>query len=222
MRSGQIIILNGTSSSGKSTIAKALQDMMDEPYLRSGIDHFLQHYPPRMIEQSSDPDPSTAEGWLAVFHDDIFVDIRIGRHGYQFLAAMYRAIAALARSGINVIVDDVIYDSVVLQSAVQALDGCNVLFVGIRCPLAVAKQREQARGNRAIGGASVFHHRVHQHGIYDLEVDSAKQSAFECALQIKQSVQAQASFDSSNSTSAFAQLKAKLAGATGRVDQFSL
>jgi chloramphenicol 3-O-phosphotransferase len=47
----------------------------------------------------------------------------------------------------------------------------------VRCPLAVAEQRERARGDRAPGGARVFHGLVHAlvaaHGRYDLELDTA-------------------------------------------------
>jgi chloramphenicol 3-O phosphotransferase len=85
-----------------------------------------------------------------------------------------------------VILDDVIYDLRVLEMAVETLPAEQVFFVGIRCPLAVAQQRERERGTRAQGGARTFHDRVHVHGVYDLEVDSAKHSAIECAMQIRQ------------------------------------
>ena len=102
---------------------------------------------------------------------------------------MYRAIAVLVEEGLNVILDDVIYDSRVLQTAVQILPAQQVFFVGIRCPLEIAEAREIARGNRAKGGARTFHDLVHAHGIYDLEVDSARYDPAECALQIKQGLQ---------------------------------
>ena len=41
MQSGQVILLNGTSSAGKSTLAKQLQEILPQPYLHTGIDHFL-------------------------------------------------------------------------------------------------------------------------------------------------------------------------------------
>lgn len=42
MKPGSIVLNNGTSSAGKSTLARALQEAMDEPYLHTGIDHFFQ------------------------------------------------------------------------------------------------------------------------------------------------------------------------------------
>mgnify|MGYP001814706722 CR=1 FL=1 len=102
---------------------------------------------------------------------------------------MYRAIAALVEEGLNVIVDDVIYDRHVLKIAVQTLPAQQVFFVGIRCPLEVAEGREQARGSRVKGGARTFFNLVHVPGIYDLEVDSATYSPMECAMQIKSGLQ---------------------------------
>ena len=41
MEPGTSIFLNGTSSSGKTTVAKALQETMEGPCLRTGLNHFL-------------------------------------------------------------------------------------------------------------------------------------------------------------------------------------
>jgi chloramphenicol 3-O phosphotransferase len=193
MRPGNILFLNGTSSSGKTTIAKALQDSLEVPYLHTGIDHFIERYPGRMLVYSDGVNPPDAEGWLVVFRNDTFVQVQIGPAGYRLIAGMYRAIAALAASGINLIVDDIIYNQRVLKEAVNVLQPFQVWFVGIRCPLEVAERREQERGDRAKGGAKVFYDRVHAHGIYDIEIDSATYSAEECAQQIRHGMQQKSS-----------------------------
>jgi chloramphenicol 3-O phosphotransferase len=175
---------------------------MEVPYLHTGIDQFLiEHLPKRLIVHSDGIHPATAEGWLAVFRDEALSQVRIGPIGYQWITGMYRAIAALAEAGLNVIVDDVIYDRRVLKAAIQTLPAQQVFFVGIRCPLEVAEGREQARGSRAKGGARTFYDLVHRHGIYDLEVDSANYSPMECAMQIKRGLQAKPT------PSAFSQLR---------------
>jgi chloramphenicol 3-O-phosphotransferase len=38
MNPGNIVILNGTSSSGKTSIVRALQNLFDAPYLEMGIE----------------------------------------------------------------------------------------------------------------------------------------------------------------------------------------
>lgn len=46
---GRIIYLNGTSSAGKTSIALALQDVLDESFLRIGVDTFIGMLPRRMF-----------------------------------------------------------------------------------------------------------------------------------------------------------------------------
>lgn len=55
MGGGNIILLNGTSSAGKTTIAQAIQEVMEAPYLHMGIDQFLiEHLPKGLIVYSDD------------------------------------------------------------------------------------------------------------------------------------------------------------------------
>ena len=189
VRPGNIIFLNGTSSSGKSTIAQALQSVMAEPYLHTGIDHFLERLPKDLNVYANDHAASTADGWLAVFRDHTLVKVKVGPLGLQLIAGMYHAIAAFAAAGNHTILDDVIYDRRILRAAVTTLSASDVLFVGIRCPLDVAESRERARGDRAKGGARTFYEQVHADKVYDLEVDSSVATPEECALQIKEAIQ---------------------------------
>lgn len=185
-QAGKVVVLNGTSSAGKSSIALALRDMLDEPFLLTGIDHFLKQLPKRRSVNSDGLSPAGADGWLLVFRDGVLAELpRIGPGGYRVLAGMYAAIAAYAMAGNHAIVDDVIYDRQVLAAAAKALHRLPAYFVGVRCALEVAEQRERERGDRATGGARVFYEAVHAHGIYDFEVDSTVATSAECAGQIR-------------------------------------
>jgi len=206
MDEGTIILLNGTSSAGKTLITKTLQETLDGNYIHTGIDHYLQSVPEKFSVTASVIDPPTAEGilWLTG-NDGRITEIRLGPVGYRLLKGMYWAIAALASVGNNVIVDDVIFDPRVLREAVSTLHLFNVLFVGVRCPLEVAERREQERGDRRAGLVKTTFPLVHRHGIYDLEVDTSVSSSMECALQIKQRLQNGAT------PTAFSELYRKLA-----------
>ena len=57
----------------------------------------------------------------------------------------------------------------------------DVLFVAVKCPLAVLNKREQTRGDRTIGTAEYQYHRVHAQRVYDVEVDTSILSPRECA-----------------------------------------
>ena len=41
MKRGKIILINGASSAGKTSIVRALQPILDEAYLEAGLDKFL-------------------------------------------------------------------------------------------------------------------------------------------------------------------------------------
>ena len=190
MGEGTIILLNGTSSAGKTLITKTLQEILDGNYIHTGIDHYLQSVPEKFSVTASVIDPPAAEGilWLTG-NDGRITEIRLGPVGYRLLRGMYCAIAALASVGNNVIVDDVIFDPKVLREAVSTLYPFKVLFVGVRCPFEVAERRERERGDRRAGLVKTTFPLVHRHGIYDLEVDTSVSSPMECALQIKQRLQ---------------------------------
>src|SRR4051812_18538858 len=111
MQPGNIILINGTSSAGKSTLAKALQEVLDEPYLHSGLDHFLHSMPPSTFRYADNPADTAADGWLLYFREAQMVDLpRIGPQGLRIIRGIYEAIAAYSRIGNHVIADDAIYD----------------------------------------------------------------------------------------------------------------
>ncbi len=72
-----------------------------------------------------------------------------------------------------------------LEDCIDVFEGLDVLFVGVVCPLEVLEAREKDRGDRTLGQARGQAGIIHQNCIYDLEVDTSKLSASECADQIK-------------------------------------
>lgn len=186
---GDLIILNGTSSVGKSTTVRALQALMDEPYLHSGPDHFLHHYHPKLFAWRDDWKPQEVVTWLITTQGNQMVDAQIGPEGRRILTAVYRAIATFIDAGLNVIVEDALWRKEVLQTAVSIFQPYNPLFVGLHCPLAVAQQREIERGNRFLGGAATFHAAVHAHTIYDFEIDTSLYTPEVCAEMIKRAAE---------------------------------
>jgi chloramphenicol 3-O phosphotransferase len=170
---GKIIILNGTSSSGKTSIVRALQEILDEPFLDAGIDKFIWMLPRRYLDQPL---------WDQVLGRAT----EAGPVGHRLMSGMHQTIAALSRAGNNVVADHVLVERQWLEECARLFSELPALFVGVRCPLAVLEQREAARKDRTLGQARAQFHLVHAHGIYDLEVDTSASSAEACALQIKQ------------------------------------
>lgn len=183
MTPGNIILLNGASSAGKTSILHALQEVMAAPYLNAGLDKFLFRLPDHCCERSWRDQVLGLTTQAGPFSSP-------GQLSDQLIAGMHQTIAGLARAGNHLIVDHVLVEPCWLRNCAQLFWELPIFFVGLRCPLAVLEAREQARGDRTFGQARAQAAIVHTPGVYDLEVDTARFSPLECALQIKQRVQA--------------------------------
>lgn len=97
--------------------------------------------------------------------------------------------AATARAGAQVIVDDVFLGGPASQEPWRkTLTGLNVLWVGVHCEGAVAEAREIARGDRPRGMAAAQAEKVHEGVSYDVEVDTTHRESLACARTIKSHV----------------------------------
>jgi chloramphenicol 3-O phosphotransferase len=175
----RVIVLNGGSSSGKTGIVRCLQAVLPEPWLAIGVDTFVEALPASM-RQSAEGIEFSPDGGVSV--------------GPQFTAldaAWLRGVAAMARAGARVIVDDVFLGGAGSQERLRAaLDGIDVLWVGVRCDAEVAAGREIARGDRVSGMARAQAEVVHRGVTYDLEVDTTHAEPLECARAIAARVSA--------------------------------
>src|ERR1043166_5698282 len=101
---GVLILLNGTSSAGKTTLAKALQDTLPTPYLLVGIDTVVFALPSRYVN-----DPAYwGEVYRYRYDGDRIAGISIQPYGDQLVRGLHRAVAGPARQGLDVIVDHVL------------------------------------------------------------------------------------------------------------------
>ncbi|MFD5367020.1 chloramphenicol phosphotransferase CPT [Streptomyces sp. NPDC127103] len=169
----QIIILNGGSSAGKSGIVRCLQAVLPDPWLAFGVDSLIDAMPLRM-QSSDDGIDFDADGGVSV--------------GADFRAlegAWAQGVAAMARAGARVIVDDVFLSGAAAQDRWRTFVGdLDVLWVGVRCDSAVAEGREVARGDRIAGMAAKQADTVHRGVTYDVEVDTTRTESLECARVI--------------------------------------
>ncbi|HXW44671.1 MAG TPA: AAA family ATPase [Streptosporangiaceae bacterium] len=162
--SGHVIFLNGTSSSGKSSIAEELLHVLDRPYYHLSVDVINGL---RSRQRSLELSPAELDATLR-----------------RMRAGFHATVAAMARAGNDLVVDYVLSERWRLPDLLRALAGVDVLFVGVRCPAAELARRERARGDRAVGQAASQLAQVHAHGCYDLEVDTSAQTPAECARAI--------------------------------------
>ncbi|MGK3942305.1 chloramphenicol phosphotransferase CPT [Streptomyces caeruleatus] len=173
----QVIMLNGGSSSGKTAIARALQDVLPEPWLAFSIDDFVDAMPSAL--QASDAGLEvTADGGVSVGADFMRLE-----------AAWMAGLAATVRAGARVVVDDVFLGGPHSQERWRrALSGLDVLWVGVHCEPAVAAARELARGDRVRGMAEKQARIVHEGVAYDIRVDTTDMDPATCARAIARAV----------------------------------
>ncbi|SEQ18248.1 chloramphenicol 3-O phosphotransferase [Lentzea xinjiangensis] len=160
-----IIFLNGTSSSGKSSIARELLEELDTPYFHMSVDAFgAMRAVGRTLELDGPAQREVLRRTRAGFH---------------------RAVAGMALAGNDVVVDHVLSEPWRLRDCLDVLEGLDVVLVGVHCPPEELERRERARGDRTPGHAAAQLRSVHEHGLYDFEVDTGRNSPRECARAIK-------------------------------------
>ena len=171
----QVIVLNGGSSSGKSGIARCLQAVLPDPWLVFGVDTLIQAMP--VASQLSGIE----------FAPDGAVVVRPEFRAVE--AAWIEGVAAMARAGARIILDEAFLGGAASQQRWRsALGALRVLWVAVRCDGAVAAAREIARGDRITGMAASQAEAVHQGVAYDLQVDTTHTEALDCARAIAASV----------------------------------
>lgn len=150
---GKIILINGASSSGKSTLARQLQRKLPIPFWHFSFDHLRDsNVLPMARILSGEIDWQTMRP--AVFD------------------GFHRCLPVLVEAGNNLIIDHIIENETWMLDLVQLLAGLDVFFVGIHCPLPELERRERERGDRRIGEARTDYQVIHSFTEYDLEIDS--------------------------------------------------
>ena len=158
--------MNGVSSSGKSTLARSLQENLKEPYYWMSEDTFTFILPDK----------------FNIFKNDTIENEKIWD---QAIINYYHAIKMYSDRGYNVIVDGVLDDEEWVDVFVGILHENPVLFVHVTCPEEELIRRELSRGDREIGLAiEQLAYLSPKEQIYDVTVDTHANTTEECAGKI--------------------------------------
>jgi chloramphenicol 3-O phosphotransferase len=182
---GQIVILNGAPRAGKSSIAAAIQDTFDGPWLNIGVDA-LKRATSQRYQPGIGLRPGGERADLEPFVVAAFV-------------ALYDSLAVHSVQGLNVVADVGHHDAYskplgILELCASRLRGLPVLFVGVRCPLEEIMLRRARADGYALGTPEtpvpepvrLWQEEVHRPGVYDLDVDTSLLTPRECAAVINQ------------------------------------
>lgn len=189
---GRVVILNGTSSAGKSTIAKLFCEAraaLGDLWLPVAIDDFNAKLPEQWFSGGDFKGQFSQDG-VRFEPAGGGLQVRVGELGRRFYGAYHRTVGAIARAGFNVIVDEVAFDEATIVDWSAALRGLPVAWVAVRCDPAVAQARELERGDRLPGLALGLSAVVHMHASYDLELDTTELSPDEACTRLTEMVTA--------------------------------
>ncbi|KAB0650699.1 chloramphenicol phosphotransferase CPT family protein [Burkholderia diffusa] len=178
MPTASIILLNGVGSSGKTSLARALQSASKDAFLHVQMDAFVAMLPPRYLD---DPDGFT----FASSTDDgkDVVSIHSGAVTQRVMRGMRRAMVALAAEGNNLIVDEVLLGDEKNDYA-RLFEPFELVTVGVYCSLKVLEERERQRSDRLVGLARWQYDKVHTGMTYNVTVDTSEATPEECAQAV--------------------------------------
>ena len=182
----RVVVLNGASSAGKTTLATAFREeraLAGDFWLVTGIDDFLAKLPSVWMSAGHDRGAfaddgvrfeTTAEG----------VAVSVGGLGRQLLRAYQASVRSAALVGLNVIVDEVVIDRTSWEDWATALRGLDVVWVGVRCSAEVVEERSKIRGDRYRGLARAQTATVHRYPTYAFEIDTTTQGPAQASAEL--------------------------------------
>ena len=158
-----VILLNGPSSAGKSTLSRTLQNRIQEEkrecYPVISIDDFMKL--------------ATDE---TIYEDDVF----------EISGDMCSAALDALKTCPGVIIDHVITSERIFRQLTQMLAGYRLLAVHVTCPLQILREREIARKNRCLGSAEASFTYLYPREGYDITVDTSVMTSAQCAGKISE------------------------------------
>ena len=187
MTSGTVIFLNGVSSSGKTTLAKELQEQLEQPFLHLALDQFRDSLPDKFRGLNSAKGTTGARGLNVVpclDNEKPITSIVFGETGKLMLKGMRSAMAAMVEVGNSIIIDDIILEAEFLNAYLKVFEDLEVYFIGVKCAIEVVEERESQRLGRFPGTALSHLSICHAHELYDLEIDTGRNTPRECAARI--------------------------------------
>jgi Chloramphenicol 3-O-phosphotransferase len=171
---GRVLILNGTTSSGKTTLALNLRARFASasvPWIVIALDDFFPKLPPDWFRIGEHVGAHAEEGMVFELVDGE-IERRVGPVGVQMLAAYRGAVASAAHAGLNVIVDEVLLSDEDWAGWQVELAGLDTLWVRVDLALELVEARERDRGDRVIGMARAQYAVVHRYATYGASVDT--------------------------------------------------
>lgn len=181
----KIIILNGPSSSGKTSIARAIQANANEPYMHLGIDTITNMVPYQYGGFGKKADNGFYSFNKSLKEGNQIIDIKTTAKGEKMFGLLPDFAALIANQGINLVIDEVIFKHETrFEEYKSKLKKHQIFTVGIFCNLEDLIKREESRGDRDIGLSRAQIDIVHEGKKYDMKIYSDDMTSLQASKKI--------------------------------------
>lgn len=183
---GKVIILDGSPSVGKSTIAEEIQEIADTPYYYLSVDDFVKKLPLRWMQFTDDLENIEGIGFQPTTDSEGNPEIRFkaGPLGEKLILGYINAIAGFAQAGNCIVADAIITDPKWLEWLSDQLSEFPTFLIGLWAPLEVLEQREKTRFEPQGTTRGRFKEVYSLEKPYDLQIDTSRTTAKEAAVKI--------------------------------------
>jgi chloramphenicol 3-O phosphotransferase len=185
-----VLFVNGASSAGKTSLIRAVQDLVPVPYLHVGLDHFFASVPEpwgggpgrysgagfayQACERSADGLPRT--------------EITVGPAGAAMLAAYRRSLVTLLEHGCRLAIDELLLSDEIGTDYLALLAPYDVRFVLVTAGADCLEERCAARNYQPGFGRWSLAAASHLPRGYHLTFDSEQMTTQECAATVAASL----------------------------------
>ncbi|NGX58241.1 MAG: Chloramphenicol 3-O phosphotransferase [Chlamydiae bacterium] len=171
----QVIYLGGPSSSGKSSLAEALQNLFADPFLHIGIDKMIGLMPAKVNDWAGGPAPEGFSWKRSTDQEGHTIqDLQIGPFAQRICDSFVDVVMTLVNGGFHIIIDDVPLEQQHFDIWKTAFKDTSVLYVGMSAPVEYLEKRERTRGNRMMGSARNQFYLSRMDFGYDMIIDAQK------------------------------------------------
>ncbi|WP_119344681.1 phosphotransferase-like protein [Facilibium subflavum] len=188
----KMIVLVGACSAGKSSTAKALQDLLAEPNIHLGIDTFHLAIPPSKLNLSN-PDEDYLYPRQSFEDGKLMTEIVHGPIIKQINLARYESVCCFLDHGITVVSDEIFWREDDVKVFIEKLNGKEVILVGMYVSELEGEKRANRRASssrnyqdnfRPVGMSMASNRVTHRYMQYDITVDTDSLTPKECAQKI--------------------------------------
>ena len=176
----KLIAITGPAAVGKSTVAKGLQAVFarnGDLWLVIELDAFGRSLPRDWIALGAHIGRNAERGYAYTRAIDGRIELALGPDGRRVLRAFHRSVAAVVRSGVNVICETIVFDDEDWSDWSESLNSIPVCWVRLSAPVTILEAREKADRSPIFQGLARGMSSKTPVGVFDLEADTAIEDA---------------------------------------------